>query len=200
MKKKLSRKNIIAAAIMVFCAASVGTVYAGETADKGMMSGLVAAIAQKFNLNQTEVQAVFDQQRGQWQEKRQEKAEQMKNEREQKFADYLAKLVSEGKITQTQANAISAKRAELAAKIPAQATQDKSDFRNMTADERKAAMEAKKAETQAEREALKQWASDNSIPEEYVPMVGLMGGGHGRGGGFGGPGFDGKRPCLSEKN
>jgi len=168
MKNKLSRKNIIAAAIMVFCAASVGTVYANEAADKDMMSGLVAAIAQKFNLNQTDLQAVFDQQRGQWQEKRQEKVKQMETAREQKFADYLAKLVSEGKITQTQANAINAKRAELAAKVDAQATQDKSDFRNMTADERKAAMEAKKAQTQAEREALKQWASANSIPEQWV--------------------------------
>lgn len=198
MKKKLNRKNIVAAAIMIFCAASAGagTVYADEGVGKGNpMSGLAGAIAQKFNLNQAEVQAVFDQQRGQWQEKRQEKAKQMEAAREQKFADYLAKLVGEGKIKPTQAEAIKAKRAELEAKIASQAIAEKSNFKNMTAEERKEAMETRKTKLEADREALKQWANANGIPEQYVPMVGLMGGGHGRGGGFGGSGFDGAKLC-----
>jgi len=42
--------------------------------------------------------------------------------------------------------------------------------------------------------------ANSATDPQYVPMVGLMGGGYGRGGGFGGPGFDGKRPCLLEKN
>jgi len=198
--KKLQRKQIVAAAVMVFCAAcaGVGAVYANDSVMRG--KDIAAAIAQKFNLDEVQVQAVFDQQRGQWQEQRQNKAEEMKVNRQQKFADNLAKLVSEGKIIQAQANAINAKRAELEAKIVASANAAKPDLRNMTADERKAAMEARKAQMEDEREALKQWASVNGIPEEYVPMAGLMGGGHGRGGGFGGPGFDGKSPCPSGKN
>lgn len=196
MKNKLGRKNIVVAAIMIFCAASVGVVYADEAAGRGNpMSGLAAAIAQKFNLSQEQVQAVLDEQRDQWQEQRQKKAEQAKTAREQKFADYLAKLLSEGKMTQAQANAIAAKRAELVAKIVAPTTQDRSDFRNMTAEQRKAAMETRKMQMEAEREAIKQWASANNIPDEYIPMIGLMGGGYGRGGGFGG-----KTPCLLEKN
>lgn len=196
----MQRKQIVAAAIMVFCAAcaGAGAVYANESAMKG--GGIAQAIAQKFNLDEAQVQAMFDQQRGQWQEERQNKAAEMKVNREQKFADNLVKLVSEGKITQAQANAINVKRAELEAKIVASANAAKPDFKNMTADERKAAMEARKAQMEAEREALKQWASANGIPEEYVPMVGLMGCGHGRGGGFGGPGFDEKKSCLSGKN
>ena len=47
--KKLQRKQIVAVAIMIFCAAcaGVGAVYANESAMRG--KDLAAAIAQKFN-------------------------------------------------------------------------------------------------------------------------------------------------------
>jgi hypothetical protein len=67
------------------------------------------------------------------------------------------------------------------------------NMKNMTKEQRQAAMETKKAEMEAQRTALKQWAADNGISEEYLPMCGLGGGlgmGRGRGGEFGGPGPD----------
>jgi hypothetical protein len=54
------------------------------------------------------------------------------------------------------------------------------NMKEMTKAERQAAMEAQRTKMEAGRAALKQWAADNGIPEEYIP-AGFMGGG-GRGG------------------
>ena len=187
MKSKLSRKNIVVAAIMIFCAATVagvGAVYADEIVGKGNpMSGLVSAIAQKFNLNEADVQAVFDQQREQMQAQREQNRGQMETKRQERFEARLGELVSSGKLTQSQANAIKDKKAELEAQMEA----TKPDFKNMTQEERKTAMKEQKTKMEVERVALKQWASNNGIAEEYLPMTGMgfMAAGHGRGGGFG---------------
>jgi len=191
MKSKLSRKNIVVAAIMIFCAATVagvGAVYADEIVGKGNpMSGLVSAIAQKFNLNEADVQAVFDRQREQMQAQREQNREQMEAKRQERFKARLGELVSSGKLTQSQANAIKDKKAELEAQMEARKDATKPDFKNMTQEERKTAMEEQKTKMEAERAALKQWASNNGIAEEYLPMTGMgfMAAGHGRGGGFG---------------
>ncbi len=120
-----------------------------ESADSG--SSLVDKIASKFNLNKDEVQKVFDENRA-----------AHEAEHEQDFKDKLATLVKEGKITQAQSDKIQAKHDEM------KADRDKNmeSFKNMTEDERKAAMDAK-------RDELKQWAQDNGIDESYLmPMRG----------------------------
>ena len=90
---------VAAAAIAIgLTAGGVGVIQAASNADSSNtspMSNLVTAISTKFNLNQTEVQQVFD--------------EQMQERGKQK----LTQLVADGKLTQEQADKIVAKHAEL---------------------------------------------------------------------------------------
>lgn len=131
------------------------------------MANLVTAIAQKFNLNQADVQKIFDEQQTQMrQEMETRQAEQAK--------ERLAQIVKDGKLTQAQADLITAKQAELKA--------SHESLKDKTPEEARTAMEAKKTELQA-------WAKTNNIPEQY--LMGPMGGGprgeHGpRDGGRGG--------------
>lgn len=125
--------------------------------DRGnSFNSLVKAIASKFNLSESDVQQVFDDQR-----------DLMEAERKELEANRLRQAVSDGKLTQDQADKIIAKRAELETQREA----NKVNFDSMTKIERRAAMEAKRA-------ALKQWAIDNNIPQQYIDFDG----GHGPGG------------------
>lgn len=123
---------------------------------------LVDTISTKFNLNKAEVQAIFDDHR-----------QARHAEREQAYQDRLATAVSEGKLTQEQADKLLAKHEEKQTLM--QNLQGKSH------DERHKAMEG-------QHEELEQWAEDNGIPEEYLFMgsgmhgQGGMRGGHGPGG------------------
>lgn len=110
------------------------------------MDALAAAIAAKFNLNSAEVQAVIDQEMSS--RRTAMEAEQAKN-----FSDRLAKAVAEKKLTQAQADLITAKLAELKAV--------RENAKDQTPAERLAAMKAQMA-------SLKQWAADNKIPEGYL--------------------------------
>jgi hypothetical protein len=193
--KKIKRKYIMAAAIMIFCAAcaGVGAAYADEViAKNNATSGLISAIASKFNLNQSDVQAVFDEQRSKMAADRQAKMVEMETKRQEEFTVRLSGLVTAGKLTHAQADAIKTKNAELKAAREANKA-DMESIKNKTADERQAAMEAQKTKMETERAALKKWASDNSIPEEYISMAGFMGGGRGRGRGFGYVGGSGQK-------
>ena len=121
-------------------------------------TSIVDKIASKFNLNKADVQKVFDEDRT-----------AHEAEREQQAATKLADLVKAGTLTQAQADKISDKRAEM--KADREKNQD--SFKNMTETERKAAMDAKKAE-------LDQWAKDNGIDAKYL----MPGDGHGPGRGM----------------
>lgn len=134
-------------------------------------NGLVEAIASKFNLDKTKVQEVFDEQRS-----------KMEAQREQELKDKLASLVKDGKLTQAQADKITAKRAEMKKEMEAKRSEsaEKKDR-----SERKTEMEAKKKELDA-------WLKANDISSDYASL--LMGGGPGGHGGPGGPGgFGGPR-------
>lgn len=122
------------------------------------MSNLVNALSAKFNLNKSDVQQVFDEQKT-----------KMEVDHEQSMKDKVAKLVTDGKITQTQADAINAKRAEL--EKTREANHD--SFKSMTADQRKSAREKQKADLEA-------WAKQNNIDTQYLHLV--VGGGRGHGG------------------
>lgn len=126
-----------------------------QTGTSASGTSIVDKIASKFNLNKADVQKVFDEEHA-----------ARETEREQRAADKLAELVKAGTLTQAQADKITAKRAEMKANREA----NKESFKDMTEAERKAAMDAKKAE-------LDQWAKDNGIDAKY-----LMPGGGGRGG------------------
>jgi hypothetical protein len=117
-------------------------------------------IAQKFNLNQSDVQSVFDQYR-------QDRRSQM----EAQFKTRLDQDVASGKITADQETLILNKRKELADNRASQMA----NFKNMTQAERQAAW-------QKDRQDLTDWAKQNGIDIQYFfGGFGHMGGGHGFG-------------------
>ncbi len=154
-------QSLAITAIALSGVATVGTgVYAAQKTPgvQDRMNGIVQAIAAKFNLSQSDVQKVFDEQHA----KRQA---EMQAKQEQNFKDRLTQAVADGKLTQAQADLVTAKHAEVQAFMKS--------LEGKTAEERQTAMKT-------ESDALKQWATDNKIPENYF-MIG-SGMGLGRGG------------------
>jgi hypothetical protein len=151
--KNIKRKYIVATAILILsvAVAGIGAAYAAEGVQgTNPMSDLVSAIASKFNLNVSDVQAVFDAQKT-----------KMQAHRQQSFTDRINQAVTAGKLTQAQATAILSKKAELDAL--------QTSLWGKTAQERAMAMQNFQA-------SLKQWATDNNIPAGYM-FFGVIGGG-----------------------
>lgn len=121
---------------------------AATSAGNGVNS-LVKAIAERFKLNETDVQKVFDEHR-----------QTIQKEHEQNFITRLDTLVKEGKITQAQKQLIITKRNEL----ETQRINDKDSFKNLTEEQRETKIQQRKAEIDA-------WAKTNNIDPSY-----LMGG------------------------
>jgi len=85
----------------------VGSLYfAKPTQAQNPVTTLIDRIAEKFNLNQNEVQKVAD-------DFRSEKMKTMQTERRARLEERLTQAVSNGKITQTQKNSILKKMDEL---------------------------------------------------------------------------------------
>lgn len=162
MKKQLIAAAAVATIGIAGLGAGVANAASSTSTNTNPMSGLVDAIATKFNLSKDEVQKVVDEQHA-----------TMQAERETQVKADVAKLVTDGKITQAQADAINTKRAEL------QKTRDakRDTMKDKTDAERKAARDAEKT-------ALETWAKDNGIDTQYLKYVI----GHGGPGGKGGPG------------
>lgn len=144
------KKIIIASTVATLSAAVLigGTVFAATnqtSASSDPNSSLISAVATKFNLKESDVKAVFDEQRAKQQQAR-----------ENKVKEEISQLVSNKKLTQEQANKIIAKRAELAKERQA----NKADKSNTTQTDH----EAKKSE-------LKKWLSDNGIDSNYVYLL-----------------------------
>ena len=140
--------------------ASADSTVAGKPA---FMGGIVTAISQKFGLKETEVQAVFTEQMT-------KNRAEMEAKMTQDFASRLSTAVSAGKLTQAQADLITAKHAEVKAQLEAL----------------KPALGV--APTDADREkiktlmnSVKTWAESNNIPKEYL----MFGKGFGHRGGMG---------------
>lgn len=131
------------------------------------MSDLVSAIAQKFNLNQDEVQSVFDQHRESMQAER-------RQEMETRLQERLQQSVTDGSLTQEQADKIMAKHEEMQSQMDSLA--------GSTPEEHRQAMQNKMTE-------MRNWAQENDIPLQYMPMnggFGRHGGMHGSNGRMGG--------------
>ncbi len=161
MKKVIIASSIAALGVTGLAGGAVFAT-ANSTSGTDPMSGLVSAIATKFNLKKDDVQKVFDEQRT-----------QVETQREQEVKDQVAQLVKDGKLTQAQADKINAKRAELVKEREANRTSEQ----NLTDAQRKTKMEERKT-------ALDTWFKDNNIDSQYVYL--LMGGHGGRGGPDGG--------------
>jgi predicted phage gp36 major capsid-like protein len=164
MKKPFVIAGLAATIGLAGLGAGVAHAATSSSDSNNPMSSLVDAIATKFNLDKTQVQQVFDEQKT-----------KMDAEREQEVKDELAQLVTDGKLTQAQSDAITAKRAELEKEREA----NRDSFKDKTAEERKSEMDTKRTE-------LEQWAKDNGIDTQYLKYVFGHGpggrGGHGPGG------------------
>lgn len=129
-------------------AIGVGTTFAatGSPRQAGVQN-LISAIATKFNLSESDVQAVFD-------EHRLEKMENHQERREDRREDRLENAVTDGKLTQAQADAIQANIASQNVFIES--------LKDKTQDEKKAAIKAN-------HESQKAWAEASGIPKEFLP-------------------------------
>jgi len=132
-----------------------GTTFAASNSQgEKPMTALVSAIATKFNLNATEVQTVVDQVIT-------EQRAAREAEHDQLFADRLTQAVTDKKLTQDQADKITAKHKEIQSNM--------ANFSEMTGAERQAAQKD-------QFDSLKKWASDNNIPAQYLmPGIGKKG-------------------------
>ena len=153
--------------------ATVATLGIAGLAGAGMASAdntaggtsLIEKLATKFNLNQDEVKAVFEADRT-------ERHAQMQADQ----AERLAQAVTDGKLTQAQADHITAAQKEL------ESLRGTGGPGSMD--------EATRTAVKEKMDALRTWAEENNVDMAYVGR-----GGHGGpgGGGPGGPG--GERPA-----
>lgn len=106
------------------------------------MEGLVQALADAFNVSTDEVKAVLEAHH-----------EEMQTNREEHQAERLAQAVTDGKLTQEQADAINEHREEMEALLES--------LEGATPEERKEALHA-------QREENRIWARENNIPPEFL--------------------------------
>ncbi|MFH1789804.1 MAG: hypothetical protein ABH832_01925, partial [bacterium] len=158
----MNKKYLLYVITPVLAFATVGAVYASPTVNgnNNPMGDIVNAIAQKFNLNVTDVQQVFDEHKEQMKAQRQELFSEKQADMQKKFEERLTQAVSNGKLTQEQVDKIIAKKAELQAER--QYTQN-----GLPEQDRTTAKE--------HMDSLKQWATDNNIPLEYLQIGGFRG-------------------------
>lgn len=123
-----------------------------DASGNGPMSNLVTKIAEKFNLEESKVQEVFE-----------EHKDEVQAGHKVKIEERLTQAVKNGELTEEQKAAILAKMEEFHSQHEA----SRDEFKNMTPEERHAAMEQKRTELEA-------WAEENEIPEKYLRFVGPM--------------------------
>lgn len=138
MKKQLLLPGF---ALLILGVVTLGATTVSAQGMMGDHSSLITKIAQKFNLKEADVKAVFDEDR-----------QAMHTQMKQKVSDNLSQLVTQGKITEAQKAALLAKMEELQKKH----LSDRDTMKNMTPEQRKAAMDK-------ERSDLEAWAKEQGI-------------------------------------
>lgn len=144
MKKSILLPALVAGAIGVGAVYGAAQIYAQGT--PGTYPAIVQKIADKFGLNVNDVKSVFDQNR-----------KDQQTQRETKFEQRLTQAVTDGKITDAQKQLIIAKHQELIANRQTFF----SSLKNMTPEQRKAAMLKQQQDLQA-------WAKQNNIDTQYL--------------------------------
>lgn len=160
MNSRLKQSLLAGAAVATIGLGVAGAGIASAANDTtGGQSSLIEKLASKFNLNKDEVAAVFTADRQEHQAQRQ--AEQTQR---------VAQAVTDGKLTQAQADHITAAQKEI------QTLMGTTDPGQQTSEQR--------ASIRTKMDALRTWATENNVSFEYLGP-----GGHG---GPGGP--DGGMP------
>lgn len=151
------KKTILipAAAVAITIATIVGASAVNAQTPSQTKQAIVQKLSQRFGLKEADVQAVFDEDHIQHQQQMQAHLE-----------DKLSQAVKDGKITEAQKQAILTKLTQLRSNKQA----NRQNFKNMTPEQRKAAMEKERADLQT-------WAQSQGINLQNLP--GIFG--HGKG-------------------
>lgn len=154
--------GLAAAVILAGGALTLPRAFAANSTTTDPLSSLVDKIATKFNLNKTDVQAVFDQNKTDMQAARQAEMQAETKSR-------LSAAVTAGTLTQAQSDLITTELATIQTKL--------TDINKITdVNARQAAMDQLQAD-------VSKWAVDNKIDSKWVRIQGERGGrGHGMGG------------------
>lgn len=140
----MTKRNMLITSIAV-AGIALGVFGAGASyaqSNTNTPSNLVQMIAEKFNLNQADVQTVFDDHRN-----------QMRQMHQANLEDRLNTLVSDGKLTEDQKNKLIEKMAEH--------QNDREEHQNLSFEERQ-------AERKEHREEFQTWLKDNGIDENIL--------------------------------
>lgn len=148
--KRYLRKPFLIAGMLATVGTSAFTVHTVASAATPASGGdnLMDKLVSRFNLNKDEVQAVFDEDR-----------DEREAERTQDMADKITEAVTEGTLTQEQADALNAKIAELREQRKA----DREQMKDLSREERQSLLKSRRNE-------IKQWLADNTIPEEFARL------------------------------
>lgn len=163
----MNKKKIVVPALALSVLLG-GTVVSTQiaSADEAEHQSFAQRIAERFGIDESEVETFMEEQRAERQEERQAALEER-----------LTEAVENGEITSEQKDLIIEKHAEL--KTEREENRPERDGEKPTEEER----EAMKAEREERRAELESWAEENGIDMEY-----FMGDKEGHGDrGFGGP-------------
>jgi len=143
---KMKRKLLLPVFAIAFVGSTFGLSKVQAQIQENKYPLIVERLAQRFGLKESDVQAVFE-------EVHQERQQEMQARLEER----LTQAVKNGKITESQKQAILAKHKELTEKRQ----QNKENWRNMTLEEKRKAI-------QQQRQELKSWADQNGIDLKYL--------------------------------
>jgi len=172
---KLEKNKIIpVVALSVFAViglVGIGSVFADS--DDSNKDSRPQRIAEHFNLDLDSVNGFFEEERTIHQA-----------EMQQRQAEKLAQLVTDGKITEDQKTAIASKYDEMRSEREEDRV-EKGEMRDMTFEERKAERAERVIERGSRHAEMDSWLEENNIGKDLLPALGLGSFG-GRHGGFGG--------------
>jgi hypothetical protein len=144
MTMKLSKKLIVPAAVMSIAVIPAATAAAATSTSSNNGQSLAQELADKFQLNKSDVQTVLDQHH-----------QQMQQRRENRYEATLNQAVTDGKLTQAQKDAVLTEHNKLIAQVQSASGTDK-----------RQALQDAKTEAQA-------WAKQNKIDAKWLlPMHG----------------------------
>ena len=147
IKKPNVRKRIILPTMLALSILVIGVLATNVRADEvNNYPPIVAKIAERFNLNVTDVQSVFDEER-----------DERRAEMYARFSEYLDELVSSGKITVNQKDTILAKHEELQNQID--------ELRSLPAEQRREKMKSL-------HDDFKNWLNDQGLQNLNIGSFG----------------------------